>query len=282
MEFSLLRFWLLTRKQWIENRKLYLFGTLALIGILSFFIILIIAENRNGFSIDGQHNVFFIGLIAAGAFFSSTPLKLYEEKQKSIQAFMIPASVIEKYLVAVVYTMIFFPLVYLIITYPLILLGHYIDLEVFGRFNALYTFNLDQVATSTFIFFAVQSCFLLFSLVFHRYAFLKTTVLVSVLLMSCLSFNEYMAKTMLGNTQPRVLPTGNFDPTVVFAKHKGPHRFSFSEATPYSGITMNSSGDYQWKIKLPKSKDIAFKLYLFAISPFIWLITFLRLREKQL
>jgi hypothetical protein len=284
MEFTLSRFWLLTSKQWVENRKLYVLGALALTGILSFFILFSVVSEKNlGFSLSLQRVVFFIGLISAGALFSSTLLKSYEEKQKSIQAFMLPASIVEKFLVAILYSMIFFPLAYFMIAYPLILLGLYIDVEILGRFNLLYTFNDGNLFTLLFIFFVIQSCFLLFSVVFHRYAFLKTVVLISVLLMSCFFSNDYMVNEMLGDSQPNVLPEGNFVQTEIFAEDKGPHRFSFSNASPYAGMTVISSGKInEWEVKLPKNKDAFFKLYLICIAPMIWLIAFLRLREKQL
>lgn len=284
MEFSLSRFWLLTRKQWVENRKPYVLGAMALIGILSFFILFIVVTDKNfGFSISSQETVFFVGLISGGALFSSTLLKSYEGKPESIQAFMIPASVVEKFLVAILYSMIFFPVVYFVIAYPLIMLGLYIDVEVLGHFNLPYTFNDDGSFSSLYIFFIIQSGFLLFSVVFHRYVFLKTVVLISVLLLSGSFFNEYMAKALLGDSQPNVLPTGNFDQAVIFAKGKGPHLFSFSYASPYSGITVNSSEkNNQWEVKLPETEATVFNLYLISIAPLIWLISFLRLREKQL
>jgi hypothetical protein len=284
MEFSLSRCWLLTRKQWVENRKLYVLGALALTGILSFFILFTVMLDQNtGFTVSAQQNVFIVGLIFAGALFSSTLLKSYEEKPKSIQAFMIPASTVEKFLVAILYSMIFFPVVYFMIAYPLILMGLYIDMEVLGRFNLAYAFNNDSLFTSLFLFFTIQSCFLLFSVVFHRYTFLKTVVLVSVLLMGSSFLNEYMAKTMLGDTQPGVLPTANLGHTVILSEDNEPPRFSFSYASPYSGMTVNSTGKINpWEVNLPENKETVFKLYLICIAPLLWLITFFRLREKQL
>lgn len=284
MEFSLSRFWLLTRKQWVENRKPYVLGAMALIGILSFFILFtILSDNHTGFHVSSQETVFFVGLISAGAIFSSTLLKPYEEKPKSIQAFMIPASIVEKFLVAILYSMIFFPVVYLVIAYPLIMLGLYIDVEVLGHLNLPFALKHERLLRSPLLCLIIQSCFLLFSVVFRRYAFLKTMVMVSVLLVSCFSFNDYMAKTMLGDAQPSVLPKGNYDRAIMFPENKGPHWFSFAGSSLYSGLTINSSGgNNQWEVKLPESEDTVFDLYVISIAPLLWLITFLKLREKQL
>lgn len=284
MEFSLSRFWLLTRKQWVENRKLYALGALALTGILSFLIIFIIVTEKNwGFRQASQRLIFFAGLISAGALFSSTLLKSYEEKHKSIQAFMIPASLLEKFLVTIMYLVIFFPLVYFVIVYSLILIALYIDKEVLGHFNSLFSLNQENLLGSLVLCLVIQSCFLLFSVVFRRYAFLKTTVVVCVLLASCFFLNDYMAKTMLGDAQPSALPTGDFDPAVIFPKDREPHWFSFSGASLYSSITMYGTGNISmWEIHLPKTQDAVFKLYIICIAPLIWLITFFRLREKQL
>ncbi|RYZ95177.1 MAG: hypothetical protein EOP47_26335 [Sphingobacteriaceae bacterium] len=102
MQFSLKRIWLLTGKQWTENRNLYLFGLLALIGVI-LCVSVFTLSTPYGFNHENQQVTFFIGMLLSGGIFTTRILSQFTERSKAIAALTLPASTLEKLTVAILY-----------------------------------------------------------------------------------------------------------------------------------------------------------------------------------
>jgi hypothetical protein len=223
---------------------------------------------------------------------------------------LLPASTAEKLSVAIFYSLIIFPLAYTAFAYPLIMLGHYIDVEIMGKINTLFTFeaaarytdgpgtygfssieNREKALSNFFValpvFFIVQTLFLLFSVVFKRYAFLKTVILVTLLFLCGFYFNVYTAMLMVQNSQPAVFPYEKGIELMHLDGQENVGHFKMYEAVPYSSITVtNGSTNFRsyankWKAILPPQTAWIAKLCYTFLIIFIWAITFFRLRENQ-
>jgi hypothetical protein len=199
---------------------------------------------------------------------------------------------------------------YTMIAYPLIVLGHYIDVNILGKINTLFTFEpnmsqytqgprsiglnstetreveLSHILVALPVFVIIQSLFLLYSVVFKRFAFLKTVVLVTLMFLCGFYFNVYTAMLMLQDAQPTVLPHAGVE--IMYRDGQENYdQFKIYEAIPYYSITVtNGSNNFRfyvnkWKAILPPNMAWITKLCFISLLMFMYTITFFRLRENQ-
>ncbi|SDD40220.1 hypothetical protein SAMN05216464_101636 [Mucilaginibacter pineti] len=298
MQFSIHRVWLLCRKQWAENTQLYILGILATAGIISAVLIYNMFDKR-GIPLITQQIIFFTGLIISGAVFTSTILSQFNEKVKGIQALTLPASTLEKLTAAIIYGLVMLPAIYLIVIYPFIALAHYIDIDILGRFNDLYVFKANNHSVELgSLFIITQAIMLLGSVVFRRYIFIKTTILTIVITVGITLFNPYMVektivvrstvprnitvKEQLYNGDNKLLSTENAPRKVdVNYLYSAPYQdlniFNSGRSKVYNGVTYSSDD-----IRATNPYANIFYILLYLAIPFLWIITWFRLREKQL
>ncbi len=112
--FSFPRLLQLIRKQWFENSRLYLFSTLALLGMLGLVIIFWIMSGGKNYSEDNLYIIFLFGLFIAGSVFASMSFSMLGNKEKGTYWLAFPASHLEKLLCMIFYNAIVFTLVYCI------------------------------------------------------------------------------------------------------------------------------------------------------------------------
>ncbi len=310
MNLSIHRIWYLFKMQWVENRKMYTFGLLAMLGILAMFFF------GGSESENSQAAFFMIGIFLSSSVFTSTILSRFSEKTKGMHALMLPASASEKIIVAVIYSVIIFPLVYLALVYPLMVAAHYYHSEIKGEIAPLWNMHAE-VGFDLYVkaYFILQSFVLFCSIMFRRFTFVKTAVLVSVILLEVFLLNEKLHVDMYQHhLQPTVLPKGFIpDPpsygteteTKVIYPPKGSkqppktitsapkkvllptHNFS----TPYGGPFMPAQFSRTrvglenlrvWEVVLPAWQQCLFTMLFYLVIPFFWLLAWLRLKEKTL
>ena len=298
MQFSIHRVWLLCRKQWAENTQLYILGILATAGIISAVLIYNLFDKR-GIPLITQQIIFFTGLIISSAVFTSTILSQFNEKVKGIQALTLPASTLEKLTAAIIYGLIILPVVYFIVVYPIIVIAHYIDIDTLGRFNDLYVFKANNHGIELgSVFIITQAIMLLGSVAFKRYIFIKTTILTIVITVGIALFNPYMVektiivrsaiprnitvKELLYNGDNKLLSTENAPRKVdVNYLYSAPYQdlniFNSGRSKVYNGITYSSND-----IRAINPYNNIFYILLYLAIPFLWIITWFRLREKEL
>jgi hypothetical protein len=303
MQFSIYRVWLLSKKQWVENRQFYILGLLATAGILA-AAFLINAHQHEGLSYTNQRDVLLGGAAIAGALFTTTRLSKFNDKIKGIQALTLPASALEKLVTAILYTTLIFPLAYLLVTYPVMALTHYIDTEIIGHTTLLYNLNLQGRFMDTIVvYLALQALVLLCSVMFRRYTILKTIVLVFVVFYSSIALNPIIAERMLdiksiSHTKINMRQIlyneagARIKDTVGVVDVSNPEMQS---NPPYSDATMYFKDDvYRVHFDLPRphivtmgiavsdGSKLIFNILALLTIPFLWLATWFRLKETQL
>lgn len=286
MELSITRIGLLMKKQLIENKKLYLFGVLAMMGIMSFVFIMSTSGN-NGFRINEQGVFFGVGIISFGCLFALTLFSNLDSAKGRTQQFTLPATTLEKLACAIIYGAILFPILYLISIYPILRLTNYVDNNYMGSINEAYTFNTkDETLIPLTIFFILQALVLLLSVFFRQYKVVKSIVLICVLFFGSMIFypkiisqflpssfqKEIEVKTKIFGNKPNPIKT----PLIKLNEPIRTLRTSnpFGEATYFS---------YRFQISLnvPFEQKIWFYIFLYASIPFMWLITWFRLKESE-
>ena len=115
--FDFNRFSLLVKRQWVENRKLFLMAIFGVTGILVIINSLIMTWETGFLNGGGRFAIFLLSLFFAGSVFANYVLKDLSDKNSSTSFLLVPASHFEKFLTGVFYTFIVFPTVFLTLFY---------------------------------------------------------------------------------------------------------------------------------------------------------------------
>jgi hypothetical protein len=138
MTLSIKRIGYLFKMQWVENRKLYTLGLLAMVGIIGLLFF------GGSESANAQSEYFFISLILSSSIFTSSILSRFSEKNKALSALMLPASAAEKTIVAVIYSTVIFPVVYVVLVYQVMIAAHYYHTEIKGDLAPMWELGNDS------------------------------------------------------------------------------------------------------------------------------------------
>ena len=269
--FSFKRFSLLVSKHWADNKKRYVLSVLAFIGLLTTWFVFTILTGFDQIPMgrEVQTITFYFSLFAVGTFYSSQYFNDLGSRAKGINFLLVPASTFEKLLCSLLYTVVLFFVVFTA-TYYLVdvlmvaaanglsrTIGTGEKTVVANVFDVIIiSFNRDTTLNFLFFFFSVQSAFLLGSVFFEKYSFIKTIIsgFVVVFIVFCV--------LLLLNDQ--VLPSGGFT-----------QGFLTSYRVRVDGV------DDQL-VQIPRWIGEVFRiLILYGIAPFLWIVTYYRLKEKQ-
>ncbi|MBE5320550.1 hypothetical protein IM793_15390 [Pedobacter sp. MR2016-19] len=205
--FNINRFGLLLKRQWLDFGKIYLISLVVLLGIVVGLYSYSIPSplKSNNFDYDGDLDMRFrYGLFLMLGFIfisvvASSYFALLGQKSRAILELMTPASVFEKFLAGVVYTAIISLFSYLLIFYLTDLAfvkylnGHLDAFKGLSPNNAIVkpveainyqVFNDEGYRKYCSYFFAfpflITSVFLLGSVYFNRFHYIKTALSVMV------------------------------------------------------------------------------------------------------
>jgi hypothetical protein len=277
--FDFNRFTLLVSKHWSENRKKYLLGLLAMAGMLFFwysFVLLI--DSGHSLGADTQVSTFFFGLAILGLFFGSMIFTELSSGPKAMNYLSFPASHFEKLACGLLYGVVFFFIAYVSIFYlvdfAMVSFGNSIAgtsqnlggalarpatiVNVFGKYpgdGGNEAPNLFQVFI--FLYLVVQSAYILGSVYFAKFSFIKTTIaLASVALVIAL---------FVSNVLYPMLPEGGY----------------YSGLTSFSVYT-DSNFESAKMVSLPEwINDMLLFIFRFALAPVLWIATYFRFKEKE-
>lgn len=268
--FSVRRFTLLVVKHWADNKKRYGLSVLAFIGLLiTWFAFTLLAGVDTPMAREVQQITFFFALFSVGTFYASQYFNDLGSRAKGITFLLVPASAFEKLLCSLLYTVVLFFVVFLTAYYLvdvlMVAVGHAVSGAVEGAEKPtvanvfeviLLRFNRDSTINFLLFFFSVQSVFLLGSVYFEKYSFIKTIIcgFVACFVLFCLMylFNE------------QLLPDGDY-----------PQGFLTSYRVHVDGVNDRL-------VQLPRWIGEVFRfLMMYAIAPFFWLVTYFRLKERQ-
>jgi hypothetical protein len=255
----------LIRKQWVENFRLYIYSILALLGLLGLVIIFWVISSGPHYSEDALYIIFLFGLYIAGAVFASMSFSMLGNKERGTYWLAFPASHAEKLLCMIFYNVIAFSIVYTICFFLVKSLGVSYVTSLVAEKPDVYTFrrSLSDI-NRTFLsvmpyflygFFAVQSFYLMGSSFFARYSFVITTILGSVLIFSFIWFSAELMQSAFNGY--------SFNGDHVRKYEEGAVTYKLYSLSPFATNVLGLSVKFVW-------------------APVFWLVTWFRLKEKQL
>lgn len=179
--FSFSRLGLLIKKQWFDNARLYMLSMLALTGILVIvFIFWFTFNGTKRFDEQDTLAIYGVFLFIIGLIFASTTFNALSESAKGTYWLTVPATHMEKLSSGLFYGVIAFPLVYTMI---FILVRHLVFFSILldPDHYINYQNNIGEfIKYVTIIFVPLQILFVLGSAYFKRYAFIKTVLVLLV------------------------------------------------------------------------------------------------------
>ncbi|MCI1188982.1 hypothetical protein MON38_16285 [Hymenobacter sp. DH14] len=253
--FSLSRFGRLFNKHTTEHAGAYAMATGVVLGGLGLVLGFLAYMSSSTIPPDVQSVVFVIGMLGAGAFFTSTVLAFFGDKKQATAALMLPASHAEKFAVAWLYSLPLFLAVYvgcffLVDSLVLQLSSHGKPAEMvrlFGGERGLHT--------SLAAYAAVNAVFLWGSIFFVKQQFVRTAfgVLLAGALLVFLNFQALQA--LLGH--------------------------ELGTAVPFSAMTLHE-GKENYVVSLPEGLGDWFGLVPLGLMLLAWAAAYQRLTEKQI
>ncbi|RAJ10750.1 hypothetical protein LX64_00357 [Chitinophaga skermanii] len=274
MQFSFTRFKYLMAYQWAQYSKRYMYSLLA-ITIASIGFQYIYAK-LGTLQSQVQVGIYITGLVLIGLFFTSTLFQPYASSKNNMQAYMLPASALEKLSVGVVYSMILFPIVGSIIFFLTNKLMVYISFHYMHR----WTITMDpQYYKWGILWYTVAaSGMTVFSVIFKRNAFLLYIIFCGLLYFSGLTINDSIGTYIMEkNANPPRHYEGN--PALLELKPNG------NNAAFWSAGYAVYNHDYKEYVGarlvvLPTKQQNMFYYAALLLCPFLWLITLTKIREK--
>lgn len=262
--FSISRLGKLITKQLFENARLYIFSVLALLGLLSLVFAFWFIAAGPAYDERETYNIFILGLLLAGTVFASMSFNMLGSKDKGIYWLSVPATHLEKLICTIFYSTFVFTIVYTLcflmvksISISLIeeyLMRHpgtsYTRANVFEQgFNSIIVYFI-------YGYFAVQSLYLLGSVYFSRYSFIVTTVAGASIMFVFVYYLSRIHDDMLGPVNWNLTSVRKPDPSI-------------------------QGGYFLYSIS-PTLVNIFKYMIQFAWAPLFWVITWFRLKEKEI
>ena len=200
--FDTKRFGLLVSKHWADNKRHYTLALLAYTGLLLtwylFGLFIIRDEGDTGLPEEIQHTTFYVSLFAAGTFYASQYFSDLAAKDRGIHLLLVPASSFEKLLCSLLFTVILFPILsiacFYLVNVPMVALANSLTgtsgvqsrSTVANIYDVnLLEFNATQVIKLLFFFVSIASLFLLGSVYFKKYNYIKTIISGFLVCISC-------------------------------------------------------------------------------------------------
>lgn len=201
--FSFARLWLLIKKQWFDNSRLLILSALALVGLLVIIFTIWWLANKfdRYFTEEPTNIIFFVVLFVSGLIFSSTTFSVLGDKAKGLYWLSVPATPLEKLACGVFYSCVVFLLVYLgsfwLIKHITFFLIELEPRNTLSRVNPNDVFEREVTPILFYIFFAIQALFILGSVYFERFAFIKTLLVAVFIAFLFVLFTMFLGHNLL-------------------------------------------------------------------------------------
>ncbi|MBS1603830.1 MAG: hypothetical protein JST42_14280 [Bacteroidetes bacterium] len=272
--FSFHRWWLLVTKHWSENYRRYLLFLLAIGGLLlAWFSFILMVSQLILIDTFMQFAAYFAGLYLVGCFYASWLFADLSSTQGGIGFLSLPASHLEKLLCALFFGVILFfigyTLVFYLVDIPILHLSNSILVKYPRNYQnttlpiqpaPLYNVFSNQAfipETRTFLagFFSAQALFFLGSVYFTRWTFIRSVI---VGLLCLLTFVVIDAKLI-----NFFLPSGWHDVFFLWV-------YNDADQHPVRYV------------RLPHTTGKILNIFIAVCAPlFLWIITWQRLKEKE-
>jgi hypothetical protein len=272
--FDLNRWLLYIGKHWNENKKKYLLSLGAIGGLLVLWFSFIMLVNPPRPMTEGVQVVtYYVGLFLTGCLYASLVFSDLSDGPKAINYLLVPASLFEKLLSAILYGVILYFICYTVIF-------HVVDFTMIKVSNGItsaaaqhdhrITYRAQEMANvfapkefgggdeSIYLllgYFAIQSIFLLGSVYFAKFQYIKTLVSGLVVFLVLVFFVH------------KVL--GSFMPHGSFFK-------------PFTVYRVFDATKGELSVQLPEwLSSILIFLMKYSLAPALWVVAYFRLKEKE-
>jgi hypothetical protein len=251
--FSLYRFGSLFKKHTKEHYRIYLMSIAVLFGVMilggSFLVYMADVQLDKNM----QTFLFFTILILAGTIFTSSIFADLGEKKKAVAWLTLPASQIEKYMVAWIYSFLFFILVYTLTFYVALFFA--LNLQHVHSHHQFILYVFDKQTLLFYLVYAFLHSIAFFGAVyFEKLHFIKTAFSFFIMMGILILVNKTLLSVLVGRTVEASPPFGN----------------------------MRFADDNQIVDIKIESQNSPFMLYLMIILALIfWVAAYYRLKEKQ-
>jgi hypothetical protein len=271
--FDFGRWGLLVGQHWIENKKRYLLSIAAMAGILfMWFFFVTITDETYPMNANVQRGTYFFLLFVTGCFYASQFYRELGSRSRAINYLLTPASSLEKLLVSLLYAAVLFFIVYTAIFYVvdaimvmLVNMFHpsYTEANANGALYKTSVTNVfgrvGRVNGTPFFFaayFSVQAAFLLGSVYYEKYSFVKTVISLFVVLLAIWLVNSFLLEA--------IMPEGSY------LRDIGSFRI------------LNTKAGTDYLVELPVGvRDTISALVKWGFPFFFWVVTYFRLKEKE-
>ncbi|MBE6310600.1 MAG: hypothetical protein E7080_06060 [Bacteroidales bacterium] len=184
--FSLSRFGKLFCKDIVENKKMYLLGLLLTFGVQMIVFCWYIISIGNYKDMNGSYDVrvdkelLYMIWLALSCVFTTMVFSRADNKAKLISEIMLPASVLEKYVVKWVVCVLLFPVVYGGVVEMARLMSYMMLCGVYPNMQAIEFCGINESEVSLWIcpYIFLQAIYMWGGVVMPRLSFLKTSGLV--------------------------------------------------------------------------------------------------------
>jgi len=276
--FDLKRWLLFAGKHWSANRKKYLLSLVAMVALMViWYSFVLLIERVNPYPEEMQVGTYYIGLAIVGCLFASMFFSEVGSGPKAMHFLSVPASTFEKLLNALFYGVILFFISYTAIFYLVDFImvriangfaeSYWAENDpgrVWRRFTVVNVFGRPygggpDVPNIYFyflvIYFNLQSAFMLGSVYFPGYSFIKTCISLLVVFLFIVFY--------VGNLLDSIMPKGGFvDGFFDYGVYE--------EGGVQKGATLSN-----W-IKVTLTY-----LFTYGFLPLLWFATYFRLKEKE-
>ncbi len=254
-QFNFTRFGRLLRKHTAEYLPNYAMGTAVLAGGVLVVLGSLTYMTRRPLEHEMQVILFLFGLLAAGAIFTSSIFATLGTPRGAAPALLLPASHLEKYLVAWLYSLPVFLVVYTVV----FMLINLLVLQIGNQGHPYEVYNFSRGArewlTPLLSYVLLHSLAMCGAIYFQRLHVIKTAFLLFGLSTVLIIANVRMIKALMPTTGINV---------------------------PFGVLWVGQSGP-RVPITLPENQQLLVMLLLpVVLATLLWLASYARLTEKQI
>lgn len=269
--FSAGRFGGYMRKHLIDNYRLYGMSVIVLTVLLLVILLLNLSDNfRVHPSLSNLMPLYFIGLFLTGLIFTSLSFRELSNKPQGIDYLLFPASQLEKYLSTLLVTTVGFLLIYHLAFYLA-----YLGLDVILVSNTgihikndlSNEFTKEAMPYFYYAWFITQAFMLLGSIYFQKYSFIKTVFLFAIFMLSLYCINTLFAYLFFGHRLPKW--NAHF-PFVGINVALGERPSQFEPQT------------HKFLMLPSNVRDVFLFFGKYMVTPMIWALAYMRLRDKEM
>jgi hypothetical protein len=245
-------------------------GAIGGLLILWFSFVVIIDKSRP-LVMDMQAITYFVGLFLTGCLFASIQFNELADGPKGISYLLLPASLFEKLLTALLFSVVIYFIcytaVYYIVDFIMVKIsnslmvtryeetksGNYAPQEIVNVFVSPFS-QVNLFFYVLLIYFSIQSIFMLGSVYFVKHGYIKTLVWGLIVFLVLVFWEHKIVESFM------------------------PHGSFFKPFTIYR-VWEN---DKELMVRLPEwISSILLFLMMYTLPPILWIVTYFRLKEKE-